>query len=196
MSKTFALSLRNKNWINSALPQVLFKANISGMYLAGGFIRALFDRSKVDDFDLFFRDEDALCKFKKHVSSVRAKTVFVCPEGKLTTYKIGPWKVQCITERYFQNMEELINTFDITASMWAWDGSILVCGDTTIRDTKKKILRLNRVMYPAATFKRLKKYSDKGYQMDRQTIESYIIGSMQTAEISGDSASMWRFYID
>jgi len=196
MTKTYVLSQRNKNWINASLPSFLYKANISGVFLAGGFLRALFDRTKVDDFDLFFKDEETLRKFKKYVSGLRAKTVFVCPEGKLTTYKIGPWKVQCITERYFESLEDLVNTFDITASMWAWDGTNLVSGDTSLKDTKKKMLRINQVMYPAATFKRLKKYADKGYTMDRDTVENYIVSSMQTARTFDGMSDIWRFYID
>ena len=56
-------------------------------------------------------------------------------------------------------MENLINTFDFCAAMFAFDGETLVTTRTAIHDTKKKLVTINVVGFPVATLNRMIKYA-------------------------------------
>jgi len=176
-----------------------------GVWLLGGAIRSVFDKTQVSDFDLFFKDEESKDKLEKRLLSDGYKIVFKCKEGKLTTYKCGPIKIQAITEVYRQSMEEHLATFDINASKFGLDCNSnelnIVYFDKALRDAKKKKLTLDRVMYPVATFNRLLKYKQKGYTIDQETIRDFCVGFLYELVpgifVDNDvSGNLWRAYID
>lgn len=133
-------------------------------WLAGGAIRSAIAKEPISDYDMFFRSSIAAANTRIALENKGFEIIFKCPEGKLTTYKSGDMKVQCITENYYTDMHELIDSFDITACRYSMDGSDRVLTSySAIRDTLKKRINLHSIEYPVATMKRIAKYVSKGY---------------------------------
>ena len=154
----------------------------NGSYLAGGALRTLVDNSeKVDDFDIFFEDgeredfglsEPPAIDHPLRVKEVRDilvkekfKLVFECKKGELYTYKKDGIKIQLITVK-FLSPQEMINSFDFGACQAAYDGCDLFFTKAFVHNVKFKKLSTEFVEFPAATIKRMIKYSNKGYNVN------------------------------
>ncbi|MDR3502952.1 MAG: hypothetical protein P4L79_10240 [Legionella sp.] len=172
--------------------------------LAGGALRHLFDEEDViSDFDMFFTNKISALSTGIMLEALGYKVIYKCPKGFLTTYKkesTAPgtkdlnMKIQLITERYYDSVQELIDTFDITACRFAYDGTNLATYYSAIRDVKKRRVDLHKISYPAATFRRMIKYHDKGYRMSNEGIQKYIDSCFE-AGVDGRNVD-YRFYID
>lgn len=154
--------------ISNYLPLMPFlQCNLlnNDVWLAGGALRAIIAGEAISDYDLFFRNGLVAAKTRVEIESLGAETIFKCPEGKLTTYMLHGMKIQCITENFYPSMEELIDTFDITACRYATDGTRFISTYSAVRDTLKRKINLHRVDFPVASMKRIAKYANKGYVM-------------------------------
>ena len=146
-----------------------------GRWLAGGCFRHLFNPTdKVVDFDMFFLDRYSALAVECELEGLGFKTIFQCPEGKLRTFKRGEIKIQSIKERFYSSLKELIDSFDITACRFVYDGKNIFTYYSSIRDTKKKVIRINQITYPNSTLKRIGKYILKDYTLSNQAIETII----------------------
>jgi len=165
-------------------------------WLAGGAIRdALNGNYEVSDYDMFFSNKlsserVALCLEDDY----GFECVFKCPNGELTTFKKDGVKIQLVTKLYYDNMENVIDTFDITACRHITDGKIIVTKYSSIRDTFKKRINLHVIHYPSATMKRIQKYIQKGFVLTNSAVETYI-DHIYTSGAVGDVLDK-RFYID
>lgn len=73
------------------------------------------------------------------------------------------WTIQVITKRYYNNMQEIIDNFDVTVCQLATDGHQWVLGEHTARDIREKNLRM-QIPLQADAVKRLTKYWIYGYR--------------------------------
>lgn len=132
------------------------------VFLGGGALQPLFNESiQVNDYDLFFTSAAVADMTKLRLEDLGAKRVFNCPAGELTTYQIDDLKIQLITKFYYSSMEQLIQTFDFRASMFAYNGQTLITTRDAIHDTHRKQVTLNAVNFPVATLNRMIKYAAK-----------------------------------
>lgn len=143
-------------------------------WLAGGALRSALTGAEISDYDMFFRDSYQSAKAEVELESRGAETVFKCPQGKLTTMKLNGMKIQLITEFFYDNMDHLIDTFDITACRFATDGKVMVTKYSAIRDTYNKKINLHRVDFPVATMKRVAKYAAKGYKLTSKAATFFV----------------------
>ena len=92
--------------------------------LAGGALRSLVGKCEdICDYDLFVTDQSVLEKLFKSLEDRGYRKIFACPKRELFTYtKEDEVKVQVINKRPYQDCEDIISSFDITASCAAWDG--------------------------------------------------------------------------
>ena len=139
--------------------KLLFRTG--SVYLAGGALQTLVNPSiKINDYDLFFKDAEYAKIAKALLEEVhKAEKIFECPKGELTTYLVKGMKIQLITKFYYPSMENLINTFDFRAAMFAYDGETLVTTRSAIHDSKKRRITINVIQYPVATLNRMIKYA-------------------------------------
>ena len=166
---------------------------VPGSFLAGGSLRAAIDNTEVKDFDYFFSDKQAVSGLESKLIEKGYNVVFRCPEGRLVTLKHNEYpKAQLITEHFYKTPEDAINSFDITASMYAYSDGKLYLGPNTLEHTAKKEIHLHTLSHPAATMKRFLKYVDKGYTLPNSTIEEYL---KRVNTMTLDQQTM-RFYID
>lgn len=145
---------------------------IDGVYLAGGAVRALFVLDDIHDFDFFFVSNDVY-QFTKNYLKIRGiKNIFACPEDKLNSYLAyeedeegskREAKIQLIAPRFYANVDELIDSFDFTVCCFVMHKNLICGSKTALTDVKQKILKINKITYPAATIKRIHKYITYGY---------------------------------
>lgn len=143
------------------------------VWLAGGALRSVIGKEPIADYDMFFRSELAAAKTRVELEHKGAETIFKCPEGKLTTYKLDGMKIQCITENYYIRAFDLMDSFDITACRYACDHTFFWSHYSSIRDTKKKQINLYSIDYPVASMKRVAKYSAKGYRLTNEAATKF-----------------------
>lgn len=149
----------------------------SGTWLAGGAVRDAVVGGVPSDYDMFFQTMEEAQRVEEKLRALNAEVIFVCPNGKLTTFKYeygksGPLKIQVIKEKTYSNMESLIATFDFTACKFATDGKTVIMNLSSFRDARNKMIRFEHdvsgnpiIEYPTATLKRISKYSKKGYKL-------------------------------
>ena len=77
------------------------------------------------------------------------------------------WKIQCVTFKYFDNIECLFNSFDINVCRIAYDGYNVIYENNVLDDIKSNLLKFNEgsIYYPSVTLKRLVKYVKMGYEI-------------------------------
>lgn len=188
--------------------------------LAGGALRGIFgDKSPIADFDVFFVRKPFYKSMKQQADAVATNlvlvgytSVFKCPEGKLETFKkvtgfsrirtalgLKPRpqdviKVQLITEKYYDNIKQLLDDFDINACRIAFTNTLIYTFYEAIRDIRRHRVTLHAISHPHVTFKRLLKYHDKGYTIPNQTIEKYAEDIWKLGSEKREFSK--RFYID
>jgi len=162
-----------------------------GYYLAGGCIRTIWDNTEIKDLDIFLMDLRDKDRVIAHYEGLGYEVIFRCPEGKLTTLrKFGRPKVQIISEFQYKNPRMLIESFDLLASRFAYDGEFIYYFISSAKSALRKETTLGVITYPMATFKRLIKYSEKGYKITNDSIESFVEQVSKMGYVDG------RFYID
>ncbi len=137
------------------------------IYLAGGSLRTVLKCSseEVNDFDLFFKSLDEVGPLYDRLIKDGWVCSYACPDGFLYSLKHGKHKIQLICEVEYPTVENLLNSFDISACIFAYHKGIFYFAREAVRSVFAKKLRVNRVSYPVATLKRLVKYANKGYSL-------------------------------
>lgn len=137
-------------------------------WLGGGAVRDVLWGRAVRDFDLFFGRPASLARAEEILRESRLRCTYRCPAGELTTWKGGDdVSVQLVSKAMYGGPEEMIDTFDITAGMFALN----ICGETVfvtttrraICDARQRRVGIHRVTYPASTMARIARYEAKGY---------------------------------
>lgn len=143
------------------------------------------------------------------------KLTFECPEGKMYTYEKSicsvcgtveidagyqhtlhifcKQKVQLICEYFYSSPEELLATFDLTPTLFCTDGTRLWCYKSGVNAVKNKQCDLHKLIYPFSTFRRIMKYSNKGYNC-QTAINKFISNLIDRTSILTEDEM--RIYID
>lgn len=161
--------------VNKFLYELLVKYNC---YIAGGAIVSIFTGAKINDFDIYFPsyyDENVdmikndLEKFREELELIKScKQEFITDFA--TTYTIGKAQIQLISiyqDKFF--IEDILRQFDYFCCMGAFkfsDENIFVLSDRFLHHNAKKQLVFNIVTeFPFASFIRMKKYINRGYDI-------------------------------
>lgn len=141
---------------------------IPGMVLAGGAARSLFDQeATINDYDFFFVKNgyhsfaDGIAVARMVLKEAGFENTYTCPKGWLYTYvsEQRGVKIQLITEKEYDSVEELLDSFDLTAAMFAVDFTNHVFyTEKAVKDVNDRKLTLHKLSYPVSTFKRIMKY--------------------------------------
>lgn len=150
-------------------------------YLAGGFLRSLVSEDSVGpattDIDLFFRDGGEYYSVKNHLlAHDDFEMTFQCPTDKLATFRHRPtaWKYQCIAFDFYPSLYHVVESFDFTATCFGTDGESLIFHKSAVSDTVEKILRWNKITYPASSMRRMMKYARKGFTMSEKEYQHFL----------------------
>lgn len=166
------------------------------VWLAGGSLQTLVNKGDVIyDYDIFFKDLWRAEHVKTMLVNKGFECIFSCPLGELFTFKrpSDGIKVQLITKFQYENVEQMLQSFDLQASMWGMDHQFVYTSRETISSTKHKRITFNKISYPIATLKRIFKYKDvKGYTIDNDALLSLVI-NINTMDL--DESNL-IFYVD
>jgi hypothetical protein len=143
-------------------------------YLGGGAIRSVLNKEKINDLDFFFSNPDQKSRFVQFLKDIGSEEIFACPKGELFTYKKNDIKIQVIANKYFQQADDLIGTFDFEICMCCLQGNTLTTYDDVLRTIRDKKLTINRITFPSASLKRMSKYISYGYKADEKFYQDFI----------------------
>ena len=140
-----------------------------GPWIAGGACLRWYQGQPVGESDI-----DVFCANAKQASDVieavksygRFSTKFESENAVTLEYfgkDQGRWTVQVITRRYFANLDDVIDSFDMTVCEIGTCGFEWLMGPFTARDIREKNLRFKQPLQPEAV-KRMVKYWTYGYR--------------------------------
>lgn len=154
----------------------------NGPWIAGGACLRWFQNKPVgehSDIDVFCKDALQVEKILQNINnsglSVYNGSVYLLMTTKnAVTFEIKAnnqkWKLQIITCKYFDTIQDVINHFDITVCQVATTGNEWILGDMTARDINTRSLRFNRITNQSP--KRLIKYWSYGFTPVEGTLET------------------------
>jgi len=160
------------------LIELLPKCTENGPWIAGGSLHRTYRKIPLTnaDVDVFFKNKE---QFEQFVAAISLRSLFSNYKIESTIYSEWhctltikymdvDWKIQCVTFKYFDNIEELFKSFDINVCRIAYDGNNVVYEDGILNDIKTNKLRFNQgsIYYPSVTLKRLVKYVKMGYDVE------------------------------
>ena len=160
------------------LIELLPKCTENGPWIAGGCLHRTYRKLPLTnaDVDIFFKNKE---QFEKFVTAISLTSLFsgntiestIYSEWHCTLtikYMDVDWKIQCVTFKYFDNIEELFKSFDINVCRIAYDGTNVIYEDGILDDIKTNKLKFNEgsIYYPSVTLKRLVKYIKMGYDIE------------------------------
>ena len=144
---------------------------IKGPWIAGGAPLRWYQGQTVgeNDIDVFCANAkqaaDVIDRIKSYnrynvkFESDNAVTIGYNKKGEYSS----SWTIQIITRRYFSNLQEVIDNFDISVCQIATCGNEWVLGTQTAKDIREKNLRMTMPLHPDAP-KRLTKYWIYGFR--------------------------------
>lgn len=172
--------------VESFSETILFKAlsrlpklSSEGPWLAGGALRKTFQGIKLDsDFDFFFKSKDQFEKFQDKLEKKGAKLLsqndknqkWILPseipdgaEGE--NIYLPEMEIQLINFQYYENAEQVIDSFDYTLCQFAYDGAYIYMSDFALWDVARKKLVPHKITFGAASIRRMMKYANQGFNV-------------------------------
>lgn len=138
-----------------------------GPWLAGGALRrTLLNQEPDSDFDFFFRDKEQLDAFvtaleQSSMTKIKETQHHVHYRGRLGERNVD---VQCIRFAFYANAIAVVESFDFTICMFAFDGSDLTVGAYALWDLGRKRLAVNKVTFPVSSMRRVLKYASQEFK--------------------------------
>lgn len=137
-------------------------------FIAGGTITSLFSGAKINDIDVYFRDEKSCIKFVEDSWEDQDRINILTKKSVLM--KMDELDVQLIHFKYFKNAQEIFDTFDFTVCMGAFDFETeqFVLHDEFMKHNSQRILKFNKnTAFPIVSLLRVQKYSKKFYSISK-----------------------------
>lgn len=160
----------------------------SGPWLAGGALRrTLLGLEPESDFDFFFQNAEQLENFRLKLEAsglvkVRETAHHFHYRGRVG--EVGPERdIQLIRFMFYTDTKSVIDSFDYTICMFAYDGDLLTVGDFSLWDLGRKRLAINRITYPVATMRRLLKYTNQGFNACKGCLSQILIKTAESPEL-------------
>lgn len=161
------------------LIEILPKCNEDGPWIAGGALHRTYRKLSLSDsdVDVFFKNKEQLDKYLLELNSnalstgkysVKSYIVSEWHHTMVISYMDTEWKIQCVSFKYFDTIEDLFRSFDINVCRIAYDGNNVLFEHNVINDIHNNHLSFdeNSINYPSVTLKRLVKYIKMGYNIE------------------------------
>lgn len=149
-------------------------------FIAGGTITSLFTNNKINDLDIYFRDEESCIKFvtecwedsKDWINMLTKKSILM---------RIDDKEIQVIHFKFFKTVQEIFDTFDFTVCMGAFDFETeqFVLHDEFLKHNSQRIIKFNKnTAFPIVSLLRVHKYNNKNYSISKPEFLRIIIKCM------------------
>lgn len=167
---------------------ILPKCSKDGPWIAGGCLHRTYKKIELDsDIDIFFSSEQQMNAYVQKII-IEGRVIENAPKGKYenTSYFVNrwhqtlnikcldrDWKIQCVTFKYFKDISELFDSFDMTMCMMAYDGENVYMGEDTMTHIINNNIHfnVNSINFPSVTLKRLVKYMKMGYNVEENELK-------------------------
>ncbi len=149
-------------------------------YLAGGSITSIFCRREINDFDIYFRYLEDVKRLMNEYPFDRSVLVSVSKKGILVRIKDALIHIICF--KSFLDPDELLNSFDFTACMGAYDFGTenFVLHPDFLKANSQRVLVFNeKNSFPIMSALRVNRYKEKGYTISREEYLRIIIECMR-----------------
>jgi hypothetical protein len=166
-----------------------------GTWLAGGALRSAYDKTPIQDYDLFFSDADYMAVADSKLNGKSGvKEIYRCPKNELITYAVelstfnqidsafgrllqrrDEIKIQLIGKWFYSKPEDIMDDFDINACRLIQNNTkAYAASPECINTARNKKITFHKIKFPAAAFKRIMKYRNKGYTIDSDAILDFL----------------------
>jgi hypothetical protein len=149
-----------------------------GPWIAGGACLRWFQNQPLDDsdIDVFCRDSIQADEVIDRIKSYGRYHIKYQSENAVTfdhwaTAGGDRWTIQVIRRRFFKDIREVIDSFDISVCQVGTTGTEWILGPNAARDIRERNLRFKMPLQPDAP-KRLTKYWVYGYRPVEGTLEA------------------------
>ena len=144
-------------------------------WVAGGAITSLFTNSKINDFDIYFKNKKELSDL---LYDLEGEFTLMSHTNKATLISRSGQDAQLIRFRYFDNTDEIFDTFDFTACMGAYSPKEdkFYFHDDFMKHNSQKILVFNpKTAFPYISMLRVDKYKQKGYRISKPELTKIML---------------------
>jgi hypothetical protein len=135
--------------------------------IAGGALRAVFCDKPISDYDCYFTRQEDLQKALDYFDNEENGANKIFETENATSYIKGKAMVQLIKKFVLPNIQDLLDQFDFTVCMAAFDvfnERLYVADDFLKHNCQKRLVYNPKAQYPLASLARIKKYTLKyGY---------------------------------
>lgn len=151
--------------------------------VAGGAITSIFTNNEINDIDVYFRSKEDVTKllgtimgygdgeyigsaesFSLHISFYTNRSILVGGGG-------CNHPIQLITFKFFEDVQDIFDTFDFTVCMGAYDFATesFTLHPEFLKHNAQKYISFNTgTAFPLISLLRMNKYKDKGYYVSKQ----------------------------
>jgi hypothetical protein len=139
------------------------------VFVAGGTITSLFSGNPINDIDLYFRSEASLAELVEKIYEDSGDWVHALTKKALLV-KVDDKEVQLIHFKYFENAEQIFDSFDFTICMGVYDFKTeeFILHNDFLKHNAQRQLRFNKnTAFPIVSLLRVQKYKDKGYYISK-----------------------------
>lgn len=164
----------------------------TGPWIAGGACLRWYQNQPVgeSDIDVFCADaKQAADAIQRVKDTGRFSVKYESPNATTFSYWAqeghDQWTIQIITRRFFNSIEDVIRSFDITVCEIGTCGNEWITGSFTARDIREQNLRF-KLPLQADAVKRLTKYWTYGYRPVEGTV----------AMIANNPNSKWQYTLE
>lgn len=140
-------------------------------FVAGGCFKNIFNKEKIKDIDIFFRDENDYEEAIEYFDLSQSEYYFYYQNEKVKAYenKNNGVVIELI-QSVFGTPEEIINGFDFSITKIAYDGKKITHHNDFFEHLYLKRLVLEKIIkFPVSTFERALKYKGYGYSLCRES---------------------------
>lgn len=163
-----------------------------GPWIAGGAALRWYQGLPVgeNDIDIFCSSAEQVQQVIDNIKSYgRFSTKFESENAITLSYHgkdgLKYWTLQIIKRRYFKDLQDVLDSFDITVCQIATGGQEWVMGKHTARDIREMNLRMNIPLQPDAA-KRMAKYWTYGYRPVEGLLEAVQTNPVAKKEFTND----------
>lgn len=138
-------------------------------FIAGGTITSLFTNNKINDLDIYFRDEASCIKFVEDCWEDSEDWINMLTK-KSILMRIGEKEIQVIHFKFFKDANEIFDTFDFTVCMGAFDfgSEQFILHDEFLKHNSQRIIKFNKnTAFPIVSLLRVHKYNKKSYTISK-----------------------------
>jgi len=152
----------------------------NGCWIAGGAITSVFTNKEINDVDVYFPSKEAFCNVMAQVYGVSWSgggdlSFRDCIVQHVTNKSIlilsNSAKVQFIVFRFFEDVQQIFDSFDFTAVMGAYDmkNKQFIFHPEFLKHNAQRFLSFNAgTAYPLISMLRVDKYRTRGYSTSKQ----------------------------